>query len=247
MTIKQQGGIFGRNPTFNDVNATTVDTENAYVNNISVGTDFQIEPVTILRTTGNNANNPVIAGSAGAIDKYATIDVYRGGSSNQIGWTFNTYFGALAQAFTVTPSGNIAFPSGQGIDFSATAGTGTSELFDDYEEGTWTPNLQGYGGTPTTSGIYTKIGDCIIAEASIQLDGTADASGFVVTNPPFAANTNYIGGGVITKNTGGTADILINQSATGLFRLRTSSDAAISYDTVGASATIQMTLTYKAA
>jgi hypothetical protein len=178
MIIKQHGGVFGRNPSFNNLEAAT-----ATVN-------------------GN----------------------------------------------VVVNNGNLVIgTSGKGIDFSATAGTGTSELFDDYEEGTWTPSLQGYGGTPTTSGIYTKIGDCIIAEAYIELDGTADASGFVVTNPPFAANTNYIGGGVITKNTGGTADILINQSATGLFRLRTSSDAAISYDTVGASATIQMTLTYKAA
>ena len=98
MTIKQQGGIFGRNPTFNDVGASTVDTTDLYANNISVNTDFQIEPVTLLRTLGNNANAPVIAGSAGAVDKYATIDVYRGNTSSQIGWTFNTYFGSLAEA-----------------------------------------------------------------------------------------------------------------------------------------------------
>ena len=46
---------------------------------------------------------------------------------------------------SVTSAGNISFPSGNGIDFSATSdasGMG-SELLDDYEEGTWTPDLRG--------------------------------------------------------------------------------------------------------
>ena len=37
-------------------------------------------------------------------------------------------------------TGNLVIgTSGNGIDFSATPGTGTSELLSDYEEGTWTP------------------------------------------------------------------------------------------------------------
>jgi hypothetical protein len=51
--------------------------------------------------------------------------------------------------------------SGKGIDFSATAGTGTSELLADYEEGTWTPGqgaLTLSAGTFVSSGTYTKIG-----------------------------------------------------------------------------------------
>ena len=38
-------------------------------------------------------------------------------------------------------SGNLKLASGNGIDFSATGGPGsmTSELLDDYEEGTFTP------------------------------------------------------------------------------------------------------------
>lgn len=206
MTIKQQGGIFGRNPTFNDVNATNVDTANVYANNISVGTDFQIEPVTLLRTTGNNASNPVIAGSAGAIDKYATIDVYRGGSSSQIGWTFNTYFGALAEAFTVKPSGNLAFPSGQGIDFSATAGTGTSELFDDYEEGTFNCTYSTTGtafdsitmDATRTKGYYVKIGRAVHVQCTLRSDAVTvgSASGdLIITGLPFSAPSNSSGTG----------------------------------------------------
>jgi hypothetical protein len=62
-------------------------------------------------------------------------------------------------------TGNVVIgTSGKGIDFSATPGTGTSELFADYEEGTFTPTFT--CGTPgnlsitydTRTGTYTKIG-----------------------------------------------------------------------------------------
>jgi hypothetical protein len=60
-------------------------------------------------------------------------------------------------------SGNLVVASGQGIDFSATAGTGTSELLADYEEGTYTVNLfdalsAGNQSATSVTGYYTKIG-----------------------------------------------------------------------------------------
>jgi hypothetical protein len=60
-------------------------------------------------------------------------------------------------------SGNLVVASGQGIDFSATAGTGTSELLADYEEGTYTVNLfdalsGGNQSATSVTGYYTKIG-----------------------------------------------------------------------------------------
>ena len=66
--------------------------------------------------------------------------------------------------------------SGKGIDFSATSGTGTSELLADYEEGTWTPVLNSFtlGGDSTTtlSGTYTKIGRAVYVSALIDCTGT---------------------------------------------------------------------------
>tara|TARA_R110002124_G_scaffold132415_1_gene294922 strand:+ start:652 stop:1587 length:936 start_codon:yes stop_codon:yes gene_type:complete len=59
--------------------------------------------------------------------------------------------------------GNLTVASGHGIDFAATgdgAGTDTSELLDDYEEGTWTPVFTAIT-SPTYShqlGFYTKVG-----------------------------------------------------------------------------------------
>jgi hypothetical protein len=69
--------------------------------------------------------------------------------------------GGLAVAKKIYAGDNIVVVSGKGIDFSATDGTGTSELLADYEEGTWTPN-QGAAlvvvGTFSSTGRYTKIG-----------------------------------------------------------------------------------------
>jgi len=67
-----------------------------------------------------------------------------------------------AGSITLDNENLIIGTSGKGIDFSATAGTGTSELFDDYEEGTWTCTMNPSSGfTPTgntSTCYYTKIG-----------------------------------------------------------------------------------------
>ena len=81
---------------------------------------------------------------------------------------------------SVTSAGNISFPSGKGIDFSATADASgmTSELLDDYEEGSWTPTIRLDGGTAAGTtltphdsiykGRYVKIGDMVFVEAYVR-------------------------------------------------------------------------------
>jgi len=71
-------------------------------------------------------------------------------------------------------NGNLVFSTaGTGIDFSATAdgsGTATSELLDDYEEGSWTPTLTDSSqanvySSGTRYGYYTKVGRMVTATA----------------------------------------------------------------------------------
>jgi hypothetical protein len=72
---------------------------------------------------------------------------------------------------TLASGNNVVFASGNGIDFSATAGTGsTSELLDDYEEGTWTPTI---GGVSVGSGNYTKVGALIFIECLITANSVS--------------------------------------------------------------------------
>lgn len=92
-------------------------------------------------------------------------------------------------------TGNVVMSNGKGIDFSATPGTGTSELFADYEEGDWTPQVF-YGGTQTSyynrTGRYTKIGRTVICQMSAYV--TIVAGQLVIKNLPFTAGANCYGG-----------------------------------------------------
>jgi hypothetical protein len=93
--------------------------------------------------------------------------------------------------------GNVILSSGQGIDFSDTAnssGTMTSELLDDYEEGTWTPTITAGYTSPTytdTAGYYTKIGNVVNITLRLQLTGgTADGNQITISGLPFTSKNN---------------------------------------------------------
>jgi hypothetical protein len=91
--------------------------------------------------------------------------------------TVSTANGLVSPTFSgnVTLSdGNLVIgTSGKGIDFSATPGTGTSELLADYEEGTWTPVLtfQTPGDLAVAYasqvGTYTRIGNRVVLQGFI--------------------------------------------------------------------------------
>jgi hypothetical protein len=99
-----------------------------------------------------------------------------------------------ATQLTLT-AGNVIPANGYGIDFSATPGAGTSELLADYEEGTWTPVIQGAGTAGTyeqivTRATYTKIGRQVTLQCYITLAGVVTGGGtsyLQVTGAPFTA------------------------------------------------------------
>ena len=85
----------------------------------------------------------------------------------------------------VSVSGNIAITNGNGIDFSATGDASgmSSEILDDYEEGSWTPALIGSSSNPSLTygsqaGAYEKIGTLVHASFFMQIGGvTSQGSG----------------------------------------------------------------------
>ena len=259
MSIKQLGGVFGRNPTFNDV---TIEGQLTFDGDIDVNSDLKVDGD--LEVTGSVAIGPStadtllhISGDATAIvrlentnpglgldDVIGSIEFEKqdgsgagagvagsmklitsnnnGAESSLVFSTCSTARGNNAEAARFTSSGNLAFPSGQGIDFSATAGTGTSELFDDYEEGTWTPAVgtsSNEVGTWDSSfdATYTKIGRTVMI--NLVISGTG--MGFSSTTgsrqytglpfPPlddgsgsYAASGLAVGGGVAVYASGST-------------------------------------------
>ena len=122
----------------------------------------------------NRANAPISFGANNTIDQM-TLDA----SGN----------------LTVATGNLVIGTSGKGIDFSATAGTGTSELLADYEEGTWTPVVQGSGTAGTyeqvvTRATYTKVGRQVTLQCYLSLASavTGGGTGYLqITGAPFFA------------------------------------------------------------
>jgi hypothetical protein len=125
-------------------------------------------------------------------------------------------------------TGNLVIgTSGKGIDFSATPGTGTSELLTDYEEGIWTPVFVPGAGiitTQTCSGRYTKVGRIVVVQFSIVIDNVGTAIGASgVTGLPFtSANTTDVGSGAVREYnlTGLEWNFTVNPNATTMFPAR---------------------------
>ena len=163
-------------------------------------------------------------------------------------------------------NGNLVIGTeGRGIDFSATPGTGTSELLADYEEGTWTPLLSGVG-TPGTyetqllSGKYTKIGNIVVLDCLMRLAAviTGGGTSFAqITGLPYsiAGNSGAVGSASFS-NVDFTAGAIpsvrpITSAATAvLYFAETNDNAAgseIPISGFSASDLICFTLTYRAA
>ena len=114
-------------------------------------------------------------------------------------------------------SDGLKLPSGKGIDFSATAngsGTTTSEIFGDYEEGTFTPSTvltcnpssRVITDNGSGTGQYIKIGKVVHCEFRTGFTALSGSGAFNVgvNGLPFPAdNTVQTGGGVARSNIDG--------------------------------------------
>ena len=106
--------------------------------------------------------------------------------------------------------GNLFFDSGKGVSFADTAdssGTMSSELFDDYEEGSWTPiDSSGESLSLTASGRYTKSGNLLFCTFDITYPTQSGSNNAKVAGLPFAASTtNLQGSGSIAWTNFGSA------------------------------------------
>jgi hypothetical protein len=136
--------------------------------------------------------------------------------------------------------GNLVIGApGKGIDFSSDpSATGmTSELLDDYEEGTWTPTIEGTGSAGTASyglrsGSYTKVGRLVFVWGIAEWSSGTGSGNLKITGLPFSAangaciNVNFVLDLSYSNNTtvaleaGGTSlffkETGIGQGATGI-------------------------------
>jgi hypothetical protein len=140
-------------------------------------------------------------------------------------------------------NGNLVIStSGKGIDFSATPGTGTSELLADYEEGTWTPAVQGSTTPGTTTyavqtGRYTKIGRQVTAWFYLSVNSATGTGALTITGLPFtSASENQVAGALMTDSlnwSGGTSLVTyMSASSASIYIYISGDDIAWSQQTV---------------
>jgi hypothetical protein len=97
-------------------------------------------------------------------------------------------------------------------------GTGAANKLDDYETGTWTPNIKAVGGTTSAafssvSSTYTKVGRLVTVNTyiyNINYSGITDGTYIVISNLPFAAGDNY-GGSCLAYANGNVESVYLNR------------------------------------
>jgi hypothetical protein len=187
----------------------------------------------------------------------ATSNDYKG---SLIFGTSDNSNGYPIERFSIASTGNVSIAngnvvmttSGKGIDFSATAnssGTMTSELLNDYEEGTWTATLTGTVANPTipvtTTGRYTKIGRVVSISAFFSSVITTGASGRIqITGLPFTNNSSIASVGTAAFNSMATftGSPFASLAASDTTVIMFSSNSAASYAAVNFNAGITQDL-----
>ena len=167
MTIKQQGGIFGRNPTFNEVNTD---------GDVSVGGDLTVATdVTV--SNGNlsiTQSSPTIEFSD-LQDTNDVAQIFSSAGSLDLKADINNDKGSSRIKFEVDGSEVGRWLAGGGLCFNGD--TAEANALDDYEEGTWTPAFK-LVSAPTYSeqtGHYTKIGRQVYFYAKITFSGLSNS------------------------------------------------------------------------
>ena len=162
-----------------------------------------------LSVSGTSTLSGLTASTALALNaSKEVVSVTNTGTGNNVLATTPTLVGDV----TLSTGNLVIGTSGKGIDFSATPGTGTSELLADYEEGTYTATI-----TPVTSGTitlngsvnlfkYTKVGRLITVTGRCTVSSVSSpVGGTIALSLPFAISTSTqsesrIGGAISSYN-----------------------------------------------
>jgi hypothetical protein len=189
----------------------TVDTNvlkvNSTTNKVGVNTTTLTNDLTVQTSTAKGGIHLNFSGSTfgliGLVDPGVTSNNTIIGSVSNNSLELMTNNSTKA---TLDTSGNLSLAngnlvmttSGKGIDFSATSegsGTMTSELLNDYEEGTFTPTVIGTttAGTATYSrqlGRYTKVGNLVTIQIYLAWSAGTGVGNLAFSGLPFTIANN---------------------------------------------------------
>lgn len=130
-------------------------------------------------------NATTSSGIVATADNTGTLQLQSAGTTSA---TFNSFGIGLGSA---TPS------SGIGITFpAAQSASSDANTLDDYEEGTWTPNVGGTATYNVQDGRYTKVGKLVncVFDCGVNLIGTGSTT--TLSGLPFTSSSTISTGSV---------------------------------------------------
>ena len=213
MTIKQHGGIFGRNPTFNDVdvdgtlsvggtalptpsNIAKLDTAQEFTQE----QEIKISDITAYDATAADAqvtvgptlflNNPTNSNTTVA------GQVVFGLRSTPYYARIGATGGSIPKIFVGIGTSEIARFTSDGITFNGD--TAAANALDDYEEGTWTPTLyftssDGDKSYVQQTGTYTKVGNLVNCQGFVRISETTASGNVRFGGFPFTPSSEFAG------------------------------------------------------
>ena len=137
---------------------------------------------------------PSTTGSAGQVLKVASANHSSTNAELEFGASNST---SGTDNFTIADGNLVIGTDGHGIDFSASSGSGDSELLDDYEEGTFNPTMVNgvtlHSNNDTLS--YVKVGHMVTVTGVIRIDSSNGGQEVSINNMPFATANTVEGSG----------------------------------------------------
>lgn len=173
------------------------------------------------------------------------LPIVQSGVTKQVSVANLTAGRAISATEVTLSTGNlIVGTSGKGIDFSATSGTGTSELLADYEEGDFTPAITASSGTITSFTLgtcnYTKVGRMVTINFSVTITNAGTGTGSLDVPLPFT-NGAAIANGCGRENALTGAQLQARVAAAGTnMNIQTYANATA----IGTNAQIRASMTY---
>jgi hypothetical protein len=216
-----------------EVNLTKVDIDGGAIDGTTIGvtTPASVKGTSITATTDMMIRTGGILYFNNAADS-ANGRIYSpgGGSISLAGYDVEML--RINETTNIIAYRNIYFSrAGDGIDFAADPNPGgmTSEVLDDYEEGTWTPiDSSGAGLTLTVANAtYTKVGRLVTANFAIVYPTTASASTCRVGGLPFTSRSGAFSYPMVvsTNQTGVCKNGLVDDGATTFLLVDTGGNA----------------------
>jgi len=183
----------------NGTTAVAIDTSQ----NISIGSGVNINAY-----QGTSPSNGVFMGTAGgaafflATQTATNTNLYLSKSSAFTDAGYMRFYNNTTETGVISLASNtLNISNVSGIRFPATqVASADANTLDDYEEGTWTPNV---GGTATYSasnyGLYTKIGNVVTCQFRIAISSIGTGSTNQLRGLPFtSANLSNVQTGSVS-------------------------------------------------